>query len=147
MSRWVVVGLLLLALPALAQEDGETSAEDLPAPQGEGEALPEAGTGRQAAAVPAPGAVVRWLDKVTGQTGDWELRRGQAGQQGRITVGLDDCRYPGEGLPTEAFAHLTVSDVSVSSPVFEGWMSAESPALSALDHPRYDVWVLRCLTE
>lgn len=23
-------------------------------------------------------------------------------------------------------------------------MTASSPALSALDHPRYDVWVLRC---
>jgi hypothetical protein len=23
-------------------------------------------------------------------------------------------------------------------------MVASSPALSALDHPRYDVWVLRC---
>ncbi len=147
MRRMHVAVLLLLALPALAQEEGDPSTEDLPAPQGEGEALPEAGTGRQAAAVPAAGAVVRWLDKVTGQSGDWELRTGQAGQQGRITVGLDDCRYPGDGVATDAFAHLTVTDSSATAPVFEGWMSAESPALSAMDHPRYDVWVLRCLTE
>jgi hypothetical protein len=31
--------------------------------------------------------------------------------------------------------------------VFSGWMIADSPALSALDHARYDVWILRCLTE
>jgi hypothetical protein len=24
-------------------------------------------------------------------------------------------------------------------------MIASSPAISALDHPRYDVWVLRCI--
>ena len=28
--------------------------------------------------------------------------------------------------------------------LFEGWMIASSPALMALDHPRYDVWALRC---
>ncbi|MCW8843320.1 MAG: DUF2155 domain-containing protein, partial [Rhodobacteraceae bacterium] len=32
------------------------------------------------------------------------------------------------------------------APLFQGWMIASSPALSALDHPRYDVWVLRCKT-
>lgn len=138
--------LLALAMPVLAQEQDPGQGE-LPAPQGETEAMPEAGTGRQVAAVSAPGAVVRWLDKVTGQSGDWDLRRGQAGQQGRITVGLDDCRYPGEGSPADAYAHLTVTDSAQAEPVFSGWMSAESPALSAMDHPRYDVWVLRCLTD
>jgi hypothetical protein len=33
----------------------------------------------------------------------------------------------------------------VTDPVFSGWMVASSPALSALDHPRYDVWVLNCI--
>ena len=31
------------------------------------------------------------------------------------------------------------------TPLFSGWMLASSPALSALDHPRYDVWVLSCV--
>jgi len=26
-------------------------------------------------------------------------------------------------------------------------MIASSPALNALDHPRYDVWVMRCTTD
>ena len=32
------------------------------------------------------------------------------------------------------------------SPVrlFTGWMFASSPALSALEHPVYDVWVIDC---
>ena len=29
-------------------------------------------------------------------------------------------------------------------PVFSGWMFASSPALSALEHAVYDVWVLDC---
>ena len=28
--------------------------------------------------------------------------------------------------------------------LFRGWMYASSPALSALEHPVYDVWVLDC---
>ena len=28
--------------------------------------------------------------------------------------------------------------------IFSGWMFASSPALSALDHPVYDIWVLEC---
>ena len=98
-------------------------------------------------AVIAKGGVVRWLDKVSGETGDIELSRGQSAQNGRLTVQLDDCRYPADDSPTEAYAHLTILDKLMDKPAFVGWMVASSPALSALDHPRYDVWILRCLTK
>ena len=62
----------------------------------------------------------------------------------RLTITLDGCRYNPENPAAEAYAHLTVRDANMSEPVFDGWMVASSPALSALDHPRYDVWVLRC---
>jgi hypothetical protein len=92
-----------------------------------------------------PGAELRWLDKLTGETADLELVRGQSAQWGRMTVRLDACRYPADNPAADAFAHLTVHDTGVTTAVFDGWMIASSPALSALDHPRYDVWVLRCL--
>ena len=31
--------------------------------------------------------------------------------------------------------------------IFSGWMFASSPALNALEHPVYDVWVIGCETE
>lgn len=95
----------------------------------------------------APGAVVRWLDKVSGETADIDLSRGQAETRGRLTIQLNDCRYPAENPTAEAFAHLTIRDRLAEQPVFQGWMIASSPALSALDHPRFDVWLLRCITE
>ena len=143
--RWLVL-LALLALPAAAQEDPPPDAV-LPPPVGSDESLPEAGTGARAAATRGTGAVVRWLDKVAGTSGDLELARGQAGQTGRLTILLDECRYPAEGAATDAYAHLTVTDALLAEPVFTGWMLASAPALSAMDHARYDVWVLRCLTE
>ena len=98
-------------------------------------------------AISAPGGVVRWLDKVSGENGDLELSRGQSAQNGRLTIQLDECRYPTDGTPTEAYAHLTILDRLMDKPAFTGWMIASSPALSAMDHSRYDVWVLRCLTK
>jgi hypothetical protein len=98
-------------------------------------------------AVSAKGAVVRWLDKVSGITGDLDLSRGQSGTAGRLTIQLDECRYPEDGTGVDAYAHLTIMDRLAKDPVFSGWMLATAPALSALDHPRYDVWVLSCITE
>jgi hypothetical protein len=97
-------------------------------------------------AVSAPGGLVRWLDKISGETGDIELVRGQLARNGRLSIQLDECRYPADDSPTEAYAHLTIMDALMDQPAFVGWMIASSPALSAMDHPRYDVWVLRCLT-
>lgn len=93
----------------------------------------------------APGAELRWLDKMSGETADVELSRGQSAVWGRLTIQLDSCRYPEDNIAGEAFAHLTIRDSVPDAAVFSGWMVASSPALSALDHARYDVWVLRCL--
>lgn len=93
----------------------------------------------------APGGILRWLDKVTGETADIELARGQSAVSGFLTIQLDDCRYPIENPASNAFAHLTITDSRAAEAAFDGWMIAGSPALSALDHPRYDVWVLRCI--
>jgi hypothetical protein len=94
----------------------------------------------------AESGILRWLDKLTGETADIELLRGQEAVSGRLTIRLDACRYPSDNPTSDAEAHLTISEAEISTPVFDGWMIASSPGLSALDHPRYDVWVLRCVT-
>lgn len=94
----------------------------------------------------ADAGILRWLDKLTGESADIELVIGQEAVSGRLTIRLDACRYPTDNPASDAEAHLTITDNSTAKPAFEGWMIASSPALSALDHPRYDVWVLRCVT-
>lgn len=94
--------------------------------------------------VVANGGHLRVQDKMTGTVSDYDLAAGASQSVGRLTVTLDECRFPSD-LPTgEAFAHVTINDGAVA--LFKGWMIASSPALSALDHPRYDVWVMRCDT-
>ncbi len=92
------------------------------------------------------GAVVRWLDKVSGMVRDIELSPGQLQVLGRIEVTLGECRYPANNPSGDAYAWLDVQSVGSEELDFSGWMLASSPALSALDHPRYDVWVIRCTT-
>lgn len=92
----------------------------------------------------AGGAKLRLLDKLSGQVTDMVLADGQSQSFGHLTVRVDECRYYPDNQTAEAFAHLTINEDKAAAPVFDGWMIASSPALSAMDHPRYDVWVLRC---
>ena len=116
--------LLALALPVSAQETGEAPAAEF---------------------TDSDGAQLRFLDKLTNETGDVALSRGQTAKFGRLVVRLDSCRYPTGNPASDAEAHLTVIEETTEAPLFSGWMLASSPALSALDHPRYDVWVLSCV--
>jgi hypothetical protein len=92
----------------------------------------------------ADGATLRFLDKLTSETGNVTLDRGQTAEFGKLLVRLDGCRYPADDPTSDATAHLTILDGTEQGELFSGWMLASSPALSALDHPRYDVWVLSC---
>ncbi len=92
----------------------------------------------------APGGVLRWLDKLSGDTEDLVLAAGDVVERGQLTIKLDECRYPANDPASDAFVHLTVMDNRAEALAFDGWMIASSPALSAMDHARYDVWVLQC---
>ena len=94
----------------------------------------------------AKGAVLRGLDKVSGVTQDLEVESGASVAFGRLEIDLSDCRYPANDPSSNAYAHLVIRDKLAKDPSFDGWMIASSPALNALDHPRYDVWLLRCKT-
>ena len=93
----------------------------------------------------AEGASMRFLDKLTSETGDVTLSRGQSAKFGRLLVRLDECRYPQANPASDNEAHLTIVEEATQLQLFGGWMLAASPALSALDHPRYDVWLLSCI--
>jgi hypothetical protein len=92
----------------------------------------------------APGAVLRALDRISGITTDLELASGDSVSYARLSITLAECRYPPEDPTSNAYARLTISDRTSAAVAFDGWMVANSPALSALDDPRYDVWLIRC---
>lgn len=93
------------------------------------------------------GAVLRGLDKVSGNPVDLPLSVGETVAMGWLQITLGDCRYPVDNPSGDAFAWLVIRERNDEVPIFEGWMIASSPGLSALDHPRFDVWVIRCTTD
>ena len=56
----------------------------------------------------------------------------------------DSAEEPAADPTSDAFADMTITDMRANARVFSGWMIASSPALSALDDARYDVWVISC---
>ncbi|MCR9127092.1 MAG: DUF2155 domain-containing protein [Rhodobacteraceae bacterium] len=90
------------------------------------------------------GAVLRGLDKVSGDVSDLTLPIGASAPFFGFRVVVRDCRFPAGNPTGDAYAYLEIGTLADDTPVFQGWMIASSPALNALDHARYDVWVLRC---
>lgn len=128
------MNLRRLALAVILACTNSVSAQEIEVPQ----ASDRIGTGE--------GAVLRGLDRVAGTTEDITLRRGESTRVGHLVVLLEDCRYPVENPAGEAYAWIDIFDTRVDDMIFSGWMIASSPALNALDHARYDLWVLRCNT-
>lgn len=134
---------LLLAVVA-----GQAGAQELsitppnrPETLGTGQAGPaEAATG----VVTAPGGILRVLDKIDGTVTDIDLGPGETADMGSLTVTLGECRYPAANPAGDAFVLVSIRTSADETAIFEGWLVASAPALSALDHPRYDVWALRC---
>jgi len=92
------------------------------------------------------GAMLRGLDKVAGNSRDIRLMNGESDVIGHLQVTMSECRYPDDNPTGEAYAWIEVQDTRADAPLFAGWMIASSPALSALDHARYDLWLLSCIT-
>lgn len=92
------------------------------------------------------GARLKGLDTITGTVTELELSVGNTIRYERLQITLKECRFPEGNISSDAFAYLVIQDDRNETPNFDGWMIASSPALSALEHPRYDVWVTRCTT-
>jgi hypothetical protein len=107
-----------------------------------------------ASAEDAETVVFEALDKETARISTFEAQVGEtvSYQSLRITVRRCQVSAP-EELPEDA-AFVEVREVPVrrrdgetpTEPqlLFSGWMFSSNPALSALDHAIYDIWVKDC---
>ena len=90
---------------------------------------------------------VRALDKITARVTELDLPQDPEVRFGTLAIRARTCRSRPPEEPPETFAYLEIDDVKMNQdhePVFAGWMMASSPALNALEHPVYDVWVIAC---
>jgi hypothetical protein len=102
---------------------------------------------RGSAANPMQVAVLGALDKITAHVSTIEAPVGQTVTFGalQITARACDKRPPEEAPESAAFLEVVEARPSETPrTLFSGWMFASSPALSAMDNPIYDLWVLDC---
>ena len=102
---------------------------------------------KPAVAFPHRTAVLQGLDKVTARVSTLSVDIGDTIRFGTLDIVVRHCdkRPPEEAPESSAFLDIWQSrpgEKSVS--LFRGWMFASSPALSALEHSVYDIWVLDC---
>jgi hypothetical protein len=95
-----------------------------------------------------PSVKLQGLDKSVGRTVTFEAKVGSTIQYGPLFIKIQACRKAPPIEKPESAAFLQIWEVppgeEKSEWSFSGWMFASSPALSAMDHPVYDVWVLDC---
>ena len=87
------------------------------------------------------------LNKITAKLENIDVRQDETVKFGTLEITMRNCRSnPPEETP-ESVAFLEIVDLGhlgVSTEVFKGWMFASSPAISAMEHAVYDVWVTDC---
>jgi len=94
-----------------------------------------------------PIAAFSGLDKITGRITSFDVYIDETVQFGALQITPRVCytRPPNEAQRTSVF--LEVDQVSLkggTQRIFTGWMFADSPALNAIDHPVYDIWLVDC---
>lgn len=92
-------------------------------------------------------AIMQGLDKITARVSEFDAPIGETVHFGSFEIVAKVCEKTPPEEPPESTAFLEITDIRPDEParvVFKGWMFASSPALSAVEHPVYDVWVTGC---
>ena len=98
--------------------------------------------------IPEQVALLQGLDKITARVSKFEAPVGTPVRFGTLSIRVRDCeKNPPEETPENA-AFVEIDETRPGEDktrrLFSGWMFASSPALSALEHPVYDVNLLEC---
>ena len=95
------------------------------------------------------GAQFNALDKITARIKKLEIYLNEEQVLGSLTIILKSCQNrPPDFLP-ESAAYVEIYDnlnqtINENNLIFSGWMFSSSPAISALEHPVYDISLISC---
>jgi hypothetical protein len=94
-----------------------------------------------------PIAVLQGLNKITARVSRFDAPVGKTVTFGTLSIVVRDCQKsaPEERPENAAFVQIFETRPGEEQQrLFSGWMFSSSPALSALEHPVYDVNLLEC---
>jgi len=96
-----------------------------------------------------PVATLAGLDKITGRITQFDVYIDETVLFGALEITPRACysRPPTETQRTSAFLEVDQRSLTgTTKRIFTGWMFADSPALNAVDHAVYDIWLIDCKT-
>jgi hypothetical protein len=92
---------------------------------------------------------LRALDKITGRSKVLYAPLNQSVKYATLTITAKSCYSTPPSETPETSAFLQIDDRrsdQAARRVFSGWMYASSPGLNGMQHPLYDVWAIKCMT-
>lgn len=127
---------------------------DVANPAAENPAVPKEETSPIFAAdskfLPPKKVIVRALNKVTGQSSLLEIKPGETAAFGNLDITAVTCQA---SLPDSQVDYAGLLELNEHVPGqvqpklrFRGWMYATSPSVTSLEHPIYDVTMVKCDT-
>ena len=88
------------------------------------------------------------LDKITAKTTKIDLRLGEKKNFGLLEIKAIQCGSFKSNSEKGEAAYLQIKDLSEKKDdkifVFNGWTFSSSPSLRPVDHPVYDIWIIKC---
>ena len=102
-----------------------------------------------AARLENPVAEFAGIDKITGRITTFDVYVNETVQFGALQVTPKICYSRDESEAQKIDAFIEVDEITLDRKIrriFSGWMFADSPALNAVEHPIYDVWLTGCKT-
>jgi hypothetical protein len=94
--------------------------------------------------LPQAGVTLQVLDKVNAQNSMLSIKVGQQANVGSLSIQVRACDTHPADQPQDSAAYLTITDSHPDAPGFSGWILANDPSASMLQHPIYDVRVVGC---
>jgi hypothetical protein len=87
------------------------------------------------------------IDKITGRITSFDVYVNETVQFGALQVTPKVCYSRDETEAQKIDAFVEVDEITLDRKIrriFSGWMFADSPALNAVEHAIYDVWLTGC---
>ena len=92
-------------------------------------------------------AEIKILDKITAKVETFEIDVNDSLNFNSLLIEIFACyKNPPEDIP-ENFVLLKIYDKIINlenQAIYQGWMISSSPSSTPLEHPIYDVWLVKC---
>lgn len=88
-------------------------------------------------------AIVRIMNKDAGKVQEISIPVGDEVQFEKMFINVRTCKQTDPFQAEDFFAFLEISERDKGQ-VFGGWMSRNEPGKNPLQHPDYDVWLVKC---